>query len=261
MRSSSPASAHSLRSAIGASASDNGIVDVIKAEDIANFPDLNLAESLQRVPGVAIDRDAGEGRTITVRGLGPDFTRIRINGMEALATTGGTDRSGGDNRSRGFDFNVFASDLFNSHHRAQDCLGGSRGRLAGRDRRPAAPAAPFDYGDRSSPARRAGRLQRPRRKSDPRAALMLSNNLRRQARRAVLGRLLNKPRSKKAPALVAGRTAYASTGLLFRGPTARRRCRWPSTRAFRAMAASAMTGTPWPDGLAAVPGEPAPRSA
>ncbi len=43
-----------------------------------------------------------------------DFTRVRINGIEALATTGGTDSSGGANRSRGFDFNVFASELFNS---------------------------------------------------------------------------------------------------------------------------------------------------
>ena len=90
------------------------VVDSIKAEDIADFPDLNLAESIQRIPGVSIDRDAGEGRSITVRGLGSDFTRTRINGMEAQATTGGTDSSGGANRGRGFDFNVFASELFNS---------------------------------------------------------------------------------------------------------------------------------------------------
>ncbi len=50
---------------------ENDLVDVIKAQDIADFPDLNLAESLQRVPGVSIDRDGGEGRTITVRGLVP----------------------------------------------------------------------------------------------------------------------------------------------------------------------------------------------
>ncbi|WP_349742220.1 TonB-dependent receptor [Roseateles cavernae] len=104
----------SLESALRAKRDDKGIVDVIKAEDIAKFPDTNLAESLQRVPGVVIDRDAGEGRSITVRGLGADFTRVRINGIEALATTGGTDSSGGANRSRGFDFNVFASELFNS---------------------------------------------------------------------------------------------------------------------------------------------------
>lgn len=104
----------SLESALNAKRQDKGIVDVIKAEDIAKFPDTNLAESLQRVPGVVIDRDAGEGRNITVRGLGADFTRVRINGIEALATTGGTDSSGGANRSRGFDFNVFAAELFNS---------------------------------------------------------------------------------------------------------------------------------------------------
>ena len=90
------------------------MVDAIVAEDIADFPDLNLAESLQRIPGVSISRDAGEGRNISVRGLDSQFTRVRINGMEALTTTGGTDSSGGANRGRGFDFNVFASELFNS---------------------------------------------------------------------------------------------------------------------------------------------------
>ena len=86
--------------------------DSIMAEDIAKFPDLNLSESLQRIPGVNLARDAGEGREISVRGLDPTFTRVRINGMEALATTGSEDASGGTNRGRGFDFNVFASDLF-----------------------------------------------------------------------------------------------------------------------------------------------------
>lgn len=92
----------------------SGAVDVIKAEDIAKFPDNNLAESLQRIPGVAISREGGEGRAISVRGLGPEYTRVRINGMEAVATTGGSDAGGGVNRGRGFDFNVFASELFNS---------------------------------------------------------------------------------------------------------------------------------------------------
>ncbi|MNK19930.1 Colicin I receptor precursor [compost metagenome] len=104
----------SLAQALNVKRREAGAVDVIVAEDIADFPDQNLAEAIQRIPGVAITRDAGEGRNISVRGLGPDFTRIRINGMEALGTTGGTDSSGGTNRGRGFDFNVFASDLFNS---------------------------------------------------------------------------------------------------------------------------------------------------
>jgi len=86
--------------------------DSILAEDIAKFPDLNVSESLQRIPGITLARDQGEGRQISVRGLNSTFTRVRINGMEALATTGSEDVSGGANRGRSFDFNVFASELF-----------------------------------------------------------------------------------------------------------------------------------------------------
>src|SRR4029079_8490076 len=91
-----------------------GAIDSIRAGDISQFPDSSLAESMQRIPGVSIARDAGEGRNISVRGLGPQFTRVRINGMEAQSTTGGTDSSGGSHRNRQFDFHVFASELFNS---------------------------------------------------------------------------------------------------------------------------------------------------
>ena len=104
----------SLQSAVAAKRRESGVVDVVKAEDIADFPDLNLAESLQRIPGVVITRANGEGRQISVRGLGSEYTRVRLNGMEAIATTGGTANSGGTNRTRGFDFNIFASELFNS---------------------------------------------------------------------------------------------------------------------------------------------------
>ncbi len=86
-------------------------VDAIVAEDIAKFPDQNLAESLQRIPGITIQRDGGEGRAITVRGLGSQFTRVRVNGLETVATS--TDGAAA-NRDRAFDFNVFASELFTS---------------------------------------------------------------------------------------------------------------------------------------------------
>ncbi|HEU4959588.1 MAG TPA: TonB-dependent receptor [Sphingomonas sp.] len=89
-------------------------IDEINAQDIADFPDSNLAESLQRLPGVSIDRDNGEGRGITVRGLGGDFNRTTINGMEALATAGSNDAGSSPNRSRSFDYNTFASELFSS---------------------------------------------------------------------------------------------------------------------------------------------------
>ncbi|MBC8025200.1 MAG: TonB-dependent receptor, partial [Steroidobacteraceae bacterium] len=104
----------SLNAALDDKRAAAGAIDSIRSEDIAKFPDSNLAESVQRIPGVSIARDAGEGRNISVRGLGPQFTRVRINGMEAQSTTGGTDSSGGTNRNRQFDFNVFASELFNS---------------------------------------------------------------------------------------------------------------------------------------------------
>ncbi|WOX07072.1 TonB-dependent receptor [Microbulbifer pacificus] len=104
----------SLTNALNQKRDAVGSKDSILAEDIADFPDLNLAESLQRIPGVAITRDAGEGRNISVRGLGAQFTRVRINGMEAISTTGGADSSGGANRDRSFDFNTFASELFSN---------------------------------------------------------------------------------------------------------------------------------------------------
>lgn len=101
----------SLDAALSAKRGSVSSVDVIVAEDIAKFPDQNLAESLQRVPGISIVRDGGEGRAITVRGLGSRFTRVRVNGMEAVATTSD---GASANRERGFDFNVFASELFSS---------------------------------------------------------------------------------------------------------------------------------------------------
>ena len=103
-----------LQSALSLKRSSNVMVDAINAEDIADFPDANLAESLQRLPGVSVDRENGEGRTITVRGLGSDFTRVRLNGLEALSTAGPSIAGDAANRSRGFDFNTFASELFSA---------------------------------------------------------------------------------------------------------------------------------------------------
>ena len=60
----------SLNAALDTKRDSIAAVDQIVAEDIAAFPELNLAESIQRVPGVSITRDAGEGRQISVRGLG-----------------------------------------------------------------------------------------------------------------------------------------------------------------------------------------------
>ena len=166
----------SLESALNAKRSENSIVDVVKAEDIGKFPDTNLAESLQRVPGVAIDRDAGEGRSITVRGLGQDFTRVRINGIEGLATTGGSDNSGGINRGRGFDFNVFASELFSSltvrKSSSAEVEEGSLGATVDLQT-----MRPFDLPKRgfNATAMIKARYNDLAKKTDPRGAIMLSD--------------------------------------------------------------------------------------
>ena len=79
--------------------SANGVVDAITAEDIGKFPDTNLAESLQRITGVSIDRSNGEGAKITVRGMGPEFNMVTLNGRQ-MPTVGG----------RSYDFGDIATD-------------------------------------------------------------------------------------------------------------------------------------------------------
>ena len=92
-----------------------GVVDAISAEDIGKFPNTNLAESLQRITGVSIDRVNGEGSTVTVRGFGAQYNLVTLNGRQ-LATANivavGGDQ-GGDGASgsgRSFDFANLASE-------------------------------------------------------------------------------------------------------------------------------------------------------
>ncbi len=104
----------SLEAALNLKKESIGAVDAIVAEDIAKFPDNNLAESMQRIPGIAISRDGGEGKQITVRGLSGQFTTVRVNGMQAEAASYTAGSGGGVNRERVFDFNVFATEMFKS---------------------------------------------------------------------------------------------------------------------------------------------------
>lgn len=164
----------SVEKALDIKRSESGVVDAIVAEDIGKFPDLNLAESLQRVPGVVITREAGEGRNISVRGLGPDFTRVRINGMEALTTVGAGDQSGGTNRGRGFDFNVFASDLFSQlivrKTASADVEEGSLGATV--DLRT---ARPFDYDGFTFATSGQASYNAMAQKADPRVAALIAD--------------------------------------------------------------------------------------
>jgi TonB-dependent receptor len=77
------------------------ILDSISSEDLGKFPDSNVAESLQRIPGVSIDRSDGEGRFVTVRGFGPEFNTVLINGRTFAS----------DNEGREFSFDLLAAEL------------------------------------------------------------------------------------------------------------------------------------------------------
>lgn len=90
-----------LGRAMDAKREAGGVVDSISAEDIGKFPDTNLAESLQRISGVSIDRSGGEGQLITVRGFGPQFNTVLVNGRQIAS----------ENQSRAFSFDTIASEL------------------------------------------------------------------------------------------------------------------------------------------------------
>lgn len=78
-----------------------GVVDSISAEGIGKFPDNNLAESLQRISGVSIDRSGGEGQAITVRGFGPGFNTVLLNGRQLAS----------ESDTRGFGFDTIAAEM------------------------------------------------------------------------------------------------------------------------------------------------------
>jgi TonB-dependent receptor len=80
--------------------SSSGIVDAISAEDIGKFPDSNLAESLQRITGISIERTNGEGAKVSARGFGPDRNLVTLNGRQMPTTTG----------ERNFDFSNLAAE-------------------------------------------------------------------------------------------------------------------------------------------------------
>ncbi len=103
----------SLQRSMNIKKNATGVVDAITAEDIGKYPDTNLAESIQRIPGVSINRVNGEGAQVTVRGFGPGFNLVTLNGRSMptasinLIGTGNAFAGGG---TRNFDFQNIASD-------------------------------------------------------------------------------------------------------------------------------------------------------
>lgn len=104
--------ASSIESSLNQKKNATRMVEAITAEDMGKFPDMNLSESLQRVPGVTLERNnVGDGSAVNLRGLGPQFTVVTVNGMEGVSA--GTDNTfGRSNGSRGFNFEILPSELF-----------------------------------------------------------------------------------------------------------------------------------------------------
>ncbi|CAH0321406.1 TonB-dependent receptor [Pseudomonas brassicacearum] len=72
--------AASIDQALKEQRSADSIKSVVHADGVAQLPDENVAEAVQRLPGVSVERDQGEGRFVSVRGLGPDLNSVTING-------------------------------------------------------------------------------------------------------------------------------------------------------------------------------------
>ena len=105
----------SLSQSMNVKRQSTGVVDAISAEDMGKFPDTNLAESLQRITGVSINRVNGEGSEVTVRGFGGNFNLITLNGRQMPAAnvasiTGNPLDQGASGTTRSFDFSNLASE-------------------------------------------------------------------------------------------------------------------------------------------------------
>ncbi|MET0319105.1 MAG: TonB-dependent receptor [Duganella sp.] len=94
----------SMQSTLNLKRNSDGIIDGIVADDIGKFPDTNLAEAVQRISGVSIDRSNGEGSRVTVRGVGPDLNMVLLNNRQMPTS------NLGDRGSRSFDFANLASE-------------------------------------------------------------------------------------------------------------------------------------------------------
>ena len=95
-----------MAAAIEAKREANQVTDSITAEEIGQFPDLNLAEAIQRITGVAMTRNNGEGEKVAVRGLAPNFTRVEIDGRASMVTVDDS------SPERDAQLSVFNSDLY-----------------------------------------------------------------------------------------------------------------------------------------------------
>lgn len=154
----------SLEKAVDLKRDTVGFSDSIVATDVANFPEQNLAEALQRMPGVTIERNKGLGGRVSVRGLPSEFTFVTINNLATASGSGGRD----------VEFDIFASEIIQQvtvqkSPRASDEEGGIAGAIN------ISTARPFDYDGRKLVASAEGAYNSISEKIDPKLSFLASD--------------------------------------------------------------------------------------
>nr|WP_295105917.1 TonB-dependent receptor [uncultured Caulobacter sp.] len=157
-------SRRSLEKAVDMKRDAIGFSDSIVATDVANFPEQNLAEALQRMPGVTIERNKGLGGRVSVRGLPSEFTFVTINKLATASGSGGRD----------VEFDIFASEIIQQvtvqkSPRASDEEGGIAGSVN------ISTARPFDYSGRKLVASAEGAYNSISEKTDPKVSFLASD--------------------------------------------------------------------------------------
>ncbi|WP_269713501.1 TonB-dependent receptor [Caulobacter sp. NIBR2454] len=154
----------SLEQAVDLKRDNVGFSDSIVATDVANFPEQNLAEALQRIPGVTIERNKGLGSRVMVRGLPSEFTFVSINKLATASGSGGRD----------VEFDIFASEIIQQvtvqkSPKASDEEGGIAGSIN------ISTARPFDYSGRKLVASAEGAHNSISEKVDPKVSFLASD--------------------------------------------------------------------------------------
>ncbi|MGO1073779.1 TonB-dependent receptor [Lysobacter sp. CA199] len=154
----------SLEQAVDLKRGNVGFSDSIVATDVADFPEQNLAEALQRMPGVTIERNKGLGTKVNVRGLPSEYTQVSINNLATASGSGGRD----------VEFDIFASEIIQQvtvqkSPTAADEEGGIAGTVN------ISTARPFDYDGRRLVVSAEGAHNSISEETDPKFAFLASD--------------------------------------------------------------------------------------
>jgi len=154
----------SLERAVDLKLSSVGFTDSIVATDVADFPEQNLSEALQRMPGVTIERNKGLGSKVNVRGLPSDYTHVSINDLATASGSGGRD----------VEFDIFASEIIQQVTvQKSPTAADEEGAIAGSVK--ISTARPFDYPERKLVFSAEGAYNSISEETDPKIAFLASN--------------------------------------------------------------------------------------